>query len=184
MGEFFPGFHSLGVNCGGGVQEGGKTLLRACKHPSASDKEDVEPPGAVWLDDHCYLWVGDEVGQVGGDDEGGEGVLGVGPVPPLLLLLNVAREEQGRHTAGYQTAPVWFLWQITHCLLPSPVFAQKGRGRWWQPRRGQCRRCELEDESGHWGTQCKSGKLSSCSGGNCTLVGGVWSKVMFLLLFD
>merc|ERR1711936_1263699 len=103
MGEFFPGFHSLGVNCGGGVQEGGKTLLRACKHSSASEAEDVEPPGAVWLDDHCYLWVGDEVEQVGGDDEGGEGVLGVGPVPPLLLLLNIAREEQGKHTAGYQT---------------------------------------------------------------------------------
>merc|ERR1712062_949925 len=68
-----------------------------------SEAEDVEPPGAVWLDDHCYLWVGAEVGQVGGDDEGGEGVLGVGPVPPLLLLLNVAREEQGRHTACNQT---------------------------------------------------------------------------------
>merc|ERR1711902_475352 len=126
-------------------------------------REDVEPPGAVWLDDHCYLWVGDEVGQVGGDDEGGEGVLGVGPVLPLLLLLNVAREEQGRHTAGYQTAPVWFLWQITHGLLPSPVFAQKGHGRWRQPCCGQCCRCELENKSGHWGTQCKSGKLSSCS---------------------
>merc|ERR1712200_203502 len=129
-----------------------------------SEAEDVEPPGAVWLDDHCYLWVG--------------------PVPPLLLLLIVAREEQGRHTAGYQTAPVWFLWQITHGLLPRPVSAQKGRGRWWQPCRGQSCRCELEDKSGHWRTQCKSGKLSSCSGGNYTLVGGVWSKVMLLLLFN
>merc|ERR1711910_211211 len=105
--QSFPGFHSLGVNCGGRVQEGGKTrkrgssellaiqtgktLLRACKYSSASEAEDVEPPGAVWLDDHRFLWVGDEVG----------------PVPPLLLLLNIAREEQGRHTAGYQTAPVW-----------------------------------------------------------------------------
>ena len=114
--QSFPGFHSLGVNCGGGVQERGKTRKRGSsellatqtgktllrKHSSASDREDVEPPGAVWLDDHCYLWVGDEVEQVGGDDEGGEGVLRVGPVPPLLLLLNVAREEQGGHTAGYQ----------------------------------------------------------------------------------
>jgi len=78
----------------------GITLL--CKHLSASETEDVEPSSAVWLDDHCNLWVGDEVGQVGGDDEGGEGVLGVGPVHHLLLLLNVAREEQARHTAGYQ----------------------------------------------------------------------------------
>merc|ERR1711936_846653 len=123
-----PGFHSLGVNCGGGVQEGGKTrkrgssellaiqtgktLLRACKHSSASEAEEVE--------------------QVGGDDEGGEGVLGVGPVPPLLLLLNIAREEQARHTAGYQTTPVWFLWQLSHGLLSS-LFAQKGRRKRRQP---------------------------------------------------
>merc|ERR1712088_826706 len=125
-----------------------------------SETEDVEPSGAVWLDDHCNLWVG--------------------PVPPLLLLLNTAREEQARHTAGYQTTSVWFLWQLTHGLLSSPVFAQKGRGRWRQPR-GQCCRCELEDEPGHWRTQCKDGKLSSCAGGDHTLVGGVWSKVMLLL---
>merc|ERR1712179_628592 len=77
-----------------------------------------------------------------GDDEGGGGVFGVGPVPHLLLLLNVAREEQARHTAGYQTTPVWFLWQLTHGLLSSPVFAQKGRRRRRQPRRGQSQ-CEL-----------------------------------------
>ena len=69
---------------------------------SASETEDVDPSGPVWLDDHCNLWVSDEVGKVGGDDEGGEGVLGVGPVPHLQLLLNIAREEQARHTAGYQ----------------------------------------------------------------------------------
>ena len=82
----------------------GITLL--CKHPSSSETEDVEPSGAVWLGDHCKLWVaywvGDEVGQVGGDDEGGEGVLGVGPVHHLLFVLNIAREEQARHAAGYQ----------------------------------------------------------------------------------
>merc|ERR1712203_462544 len=100
-----------------------------------SETEDVEPSGAVWLDDHCNLWVGDEVGQVGGDDEGGDGVLRVGPVPPLLLLLNIAREEQARHTAGYQTTSVWFLWQLTHGLLSSLVFAQKGRRRRRQPCR-------------------------------------------------
>ena len=112
----------LGVNCGCRVEEGGKTRKRGssqlvatqtgitllCKHPSASETEDVEPSGAVWLDDHCYLWVGDEVGQVGGDDEGGEGVLGVGPVPPLLLLLDIARKEQARHTAGYQVMHDFF----------------------------------------------------------------------------
>merc|ERR1712037_219760 len=149
-----------------------------------SETEDVGPSGAVWLGDHCKLWVaywvGDEVGQVGGDDEGGEGVLGVGPVPHLLLLLNVAREEQARHTAGYQTTPVWFLWQLSHGLLSSPVFAQKVSPRQWQPRRGQPQ-CELEDKPRHWRAQCKDGNLSSCSGGNHTLVGGVWSKVMLLL---
>ena len=69
---------------------------------SASETEDVDPSGPVWLDDHCNLRVSDEVGKVGGDDEGGEGVLGVGPVPPLLLLSNLARKGQARHTADYQ----------------------------------------------------------------------------------
>jgi len=91
-------------------------------HPSASETEDVEPSGAVWLDDHCNLRVGDEVEEVGGDDEGGEGLLGVGPVPGLQLLPNLARQEQARHTADYQTTPVWFLWQLPHGLLPC-IFA-------------------------------------------------------------
>jgi len=59
----------------------------------------VEPA----LDDHCNLWVGDEVKQVGGDDEGGEGVLRVVTVPHILLLLSFEGEEQARHTSGYQT---------------------------------------------------------------------------------
>jgi len=54
------------------------------------------------LDDHCNLWVGDEVKQVGGDDEGGEGVLRVVTVPHILLLLSFEGEEQARHTSGYQ----------------------------------------------------------------------------------
>ena len=70
--------------------------------PPASETEDVEPSSAVWLDDHCSLRVGDEVEEVGGDDEGGEGLLGVGPVPGLQLLPNLARQEQARHTADYQ----------------------------------------------------------------------------------
>jgi len=111
---------------------------------SASETEDVDPSGPVWLDDHCNLWVSDEVGKVGGDDEGGEGVLGVGPVPPLLLLSNLARKGQARHTADYQTTPVWFLWQFPHGLLSS-IFAPKGRGRWRKPR-SQCQ-CELKDKS-------------------------------------
>ena len=104
----------------------GTSLLWAVEqeHPSASDTGDVEPSGPVWLDEHCNLWVGDEVrkvgrddeggeaggeggedgegGQFGGDDEGGEGVLGVKPVPPLLFLPIIARQEQARHTADYQ----------------------------------------------------------------------------------
>merc|ERR1711972_1111065 len=113
-----------------------------------SETEDVEPSGAVWLDDHCNL--------------------GVGPVPGLQLLPNLARQEQARHTADYQTTPVWFLWQFPDGLLPC-IFAKKGFGRWWQPRFGQCR-CELEDKSGHWRTQCKDGKLSSFSGGDYIVV--------------
>merc|ERR1711964_817980 len=85
-----------------------------------------------------------------------------GSVPGLLLLSNFARQEQARHTADYQTTPVCFLWQLPHDLL-SCIFAEKGCGRWWQPR-GQCQ-CELEDKSGHRWTQCKDGKLSSISGG-------------------
>merc|ERR1711910_159909 len=112
-----------------------------------SESEDVEPSGALWLDDHCNLWVGDEVKQVGGDDEGGEGVLRLVPVPHILLLLSFEGEEQARHTAGYQTTPVWVLWQLTNGLLS--IFApKKGRGRW---RQCQCQ-CELEDKSGHWTT--------------------------------
>merc|ERR1712111_290083 len=110
-----------------------------------SETEDVEPSGAVWLGDHCNL-------GVGGDDEGGEGLLGVGPVPGLQLLPNLARQEQARHTADYQTTPVLFLWQLPHGLLPC-IFAKKGFGRWWQPSCGQCR-CELKDKSGHRRTQC------------------------------
>jgi len=56
-------------------------------------------------------------GKVGGDDEGGEGLLRVGSVPGLLLLPDFARQEQARHTADYQTTPVWFLWQLPHDLL-------------------------------------------------------------------
>merc|ERR1711918_90879 len=138
------------------------------------ESEDVEPSGALWLDDHCNLWVGDEVKQVGGDDEGGEGVLRLVTVPHILLLLSFEGEEQARHTSGYQTTPVWVLWQLTNGLLSGPISAtKKGRARW---RQCQCQ-CELEDKSGHW-TQCKDGKLSSqCGGGgDNTLVGGVWSK--------
>jgi len=77
--------------------------LRAFEHPSASDTDDVDPFSAVWLDDLCNLWeVGDEVRKVSSDDEGGEGVLGFKPVPPLLILSNIARQEQARHTADYQ----------------------------------------------------------------------------------
>merc|ERR1711971_1162548 len=129
-----------------------------------SGTDNVDPSGAVWLDDHCNLWVGDEVGKVGGeasgddkvrkvngDDEGGEGVLGVRPVPPLLILPYAARQKQAGHTADYQTAPVWFLWQLPHGLL-STIFATKGRGRWRKPCYAQCQcqcqcRCELKDES-------------------------------------
>merc|ERR1712112_24977 len=147
-----------------------------------SESEDVEQSGVLWLDGHCNLWVGDEVKQVGGDDEGGEGVLRLVPVLNLLLLLSFEGEEQARHTAGYQTTPVWVLWQLTNGLLSGPIFApKKGRARW---RQCQCQ-CELEDKSGHW-TQCKDGKLSSqcCrGGGDNTLVGGVWSKKVILLLF-
>merc|ERR1712007_220211 len=109
-------------------------LLTGSNRQSSSETEDMEPSGAVWLDDCCNLWVGDKVGQVGDVPDGGEGVLGVGPVHHLLLLLNIAREEQARHTAGYQTTPVWFLWQLTHGLLSS-LFAQKGRRKRRQPRR-------------------------------------------------
>merc|ERR1712150_85217 len=66
------------------------------------ESEDVEPSVALWLDDHCNLWVGDEVKQVGCDDEGGEGVLRVVTVPHILLLLSFEGEEQARHTSGYQ----------------------------------------------------------------------------------
>merc|ERR1712008_119162 len=137
-----------------------------------SEREYVEPSGAVRLDDHCNLRVGDEVGKVGGDDEGGEGVLGVGPVP--VLLLNIARQEQARHTTGYQTAPVWFLRQLTHGLLSS-IAASKGCGRWRQPRSQS--RCQLENKSGHWSTQCKDRKLSSFSEGDYIVVGRVWTKM-------
>merc|ERR1712108_23696 len=41
----------------------------------------------------------------------------VGSVPGLLLLPDFARQEQARHTADYQTTPVWFLWQLPHDLL-------------------------------------------------------------------
>merc|ERR1712233_288141 len=108
------------------------------------ESEDVEPSVALWLDDHCNLWVGDEVLQVV-------------TVPHILLLLSFEGEEQARHTSGYQTTPVWVLWKLTNGLLSGPIFApKKGRGRW---RQCQCQ-CELEDKSGHW-TQCKDGKLSS-----------------------
>merc|ERR1712226_1723777 len=93
-----------------------------------SESEDVEPSGVLWLDDHCNLWVGDEVKQVGGDDEGGEGVLRLVPVPHILLLLSFEGEEQARHTSGYQTTPVWVLWQLTNGLLSGPIFAPK-KGR-------------------------------------------------------
>ena len=86
-------------------------------HPSASETEDVEPSGAVWLDDHCNLRVGDEVEEVGGDDEGGEGLLGVGPVPGLQLLPSLARQEQARHTADYQVRHdlFWNTEFLSHC---------------------------------------------------------------------
>merc|ERR1712037_208349 len=114
-------------------------LLTGSNHQSSSETEDMEPSGAVWLDDCCNLWIGNEVGQVGDVPNDGEGVLGVDPVHHLLLLLNIAREEQARHTAGSQTTPVWFLWQLTQGLLSSPVFTSKGCRRRRQPCRGQCR---------------------------------------------
>merc|ERR1712029_1075966 len=58
-----------------------------------SETEDVEPSGAVWLDDHCNLRVGDEVEEVSGDDEGGEGVLGV----DQCLAFNSCPALQGRN---------------------------------------------------------------------------------------
>lgn len=42
-------------------------LLSTFKHPYASDTDNVDPSGAVRLDDHCN-WVGDEGGKVSGDD--------------------------------------------------------------------------------------------------------------------
>merc|ERR1712013_382866 len=69
------------------------------------------------LDDHGYL-------GVGGDDEGGEGVSRLEPVPSILILHNVARQEQAGHTAGHQTAPVRVLRQLSNGLL-STIFASK-----------------------------------------------------------
>merc|ERR1712107_64733 len=54
------------------------------------------------MGDHGYL-------GVGGDDEGGEGVPRVKPVPSILILHNVTRQEQAGHTAGHQAAPVRLL---------------------------------------------------------------------------
>merc|ERR1712233_224672 len=82
------------------------------------ESEDVEPSVALWLDDHCNLWVG-------GDDEGREGVLRVVTVPHILLLLSFEGEEQARRTSGYQTTPVWVLWKLTNGLLSGPIFAPK-----------------------------------------------------------
>merc|ERR1711971_302847 len=77
-----------------GLTQGQIFKLRAFEHPSASDTDDVDPFSAVWLDDLCNLWeVGDEVRKVSSDDEGGEGVLGFKPVPPLLILSTL----QGRN---------------------------------------------------------------------------------------
>ena len=76
----------------------------------------MEPSGAVWLDDCCNLWVGNEVGQVGDVPNDGEGVLGVDPVHHLLLLLNIARDEQARHTEGSQV--MHQLLRGAYCLVP------------------------------------------------------------------
>merc|ERR1712110_685297 len=149
-----------------------------------SDIEDVEAVGVPRLGDHQRnLCVSVEVRKVCGDDEGGKSVLRLQPMCLLLLLHSFARQKQARHPGDNQTAPVWFLWQLAVGLLPT-LFAPESRGRWRQPCR-QCRwqrqcRCELEDRSRHWRAQRKDRELSA--GGNNTVVGGVWTKVIFLLL--
>merc|ERR1712038_1726186 len=148
-----------------------------------SDREDVEAVGVPLLvDQQRNLCVSDEVRKVCSDDEGGKSVLWLQPVCLLLLLHSFARQRQARHPGDNQTAPVWFLWQLALGLLPT-VFAPKGCGRWRQPCR-QCRwqrqcQCELEDRSGHRRAQRKDRELSA--GGNNTVVGGVRTKVIFLL---
>merc|ERR1712109_290382 len=126
-----------------------------------SDADDVEPAGSVDVDDHGYL-------GVGGDDEGGEGVSRVEPVPSILILHNVTRQEQAGHTAGhqvlqlspscrkyqkfmtvmsyFQAAPVRLLRQLSDGLL-STIFASKSSNEQQQPC-GQHQR-ELADQSGH-----------------------------------
>merc|ERR1719422_2369591 len=87
--------------------------------------DDVEPAGSVDVDDHGYI-------GVGGDDEGGEGVSRLEPVPSILIVHNVTRQEQARHTAGHQKAPVRVLWQLSHGLL-STIFASKSCHEQRQP---------------------------------------------------
>merc|ERR1712210_246348 len=91
-------------------------LLTGSNHQSSSETEDMEPSGAVWLDDCCNLWVGNEVGQVGDVPNDGEGVLGVDPVQYLLLLLNIARDEQARHTECSQVMHQFL--RGAYCLVP------------------------------------------------------------------
>merc|ERR1719266_23438 len=99
---------------------------------------------------------------VGGDDEGGEGVSRLEPVPSILILHNVTRQEQAGHTAGHQTAPVRLLRQLSDGLL-STIFASKNSHK----QRQHCGRCQrkLADQSGHRRTQCKSWKLPCFSRG-------------------
>merc|ERR1719266_3271430 len=87
---------------------------------------------------------------VGGDDEGGEGVSRLEPVPSILILHNVTRQEQAGHTAGHQAAAVWLLRQLSNGLL-STIFASKSSHEQQQPC-GRCQ-CELADKSGHRRTQ-------------------------------
>merc|ERR1712107_220147 len=72
------------------------------------------------------------------------------PVPAILILHNVARQEQAGHTAGHQTAPVRLLRQLSDVLL-STIFASKSSYEQQQPC-GRCQR-ELADQSGHRRTQ-------------------------------
>merc|ERR1711910_83525 len=84
--------------------------------------------------------------------EGGEGVSRLEPVPSILILHNVARQEQAGHTAGHQTAPVRLLRQLSDGLL-STLFASKSSHKQRQPC-GRCQR-KLADQYGHRRTQCK-----------------------------
>merc|ERR1712147_255244 len=96
----------------------------------------VEPAGSsVDLDGHGYL-------GVGGDDQGGEGVSRLEPVPSFLIVHNVTRQEQAGHTAGHQTAPVRLLRQLSNGLL-STIFASKSSKEQRQP----CDQCNVNSRT-------------------------------------